>query len=273
MVAVAVSSGRFHACLARLGHPRDKDLQDLVANRHNLVCPFRHVKYRAGEAYCLTDHEGVHLPTDASDMCKIMVFLQERGRLRRNGTLVDVGAAFGGEIAVGQLFGYQVIAYEGRPVEAASLKRQCAHPDTKVLNALVTNDPIPTVRKLYNAEDSSSVLKGAVSSGGELMKRRRVMMRDKTSFFNVAAYSIDYTMQNTLHLPVAVIKVDVQGFEKEVLEGANATMRLYAPVLHFEYSPEFRGADAPEVICLAFNAGYECARVFGSMITCIKSPF
>jgi FkbM family methyltransferase len=35
------------------------------------------------------------------------------------------------------------------------------------------------------------------------------------------------------------LKVDIEGFEEELLEGAQATLRTFAPVILFEYLPEF----------------------------------
>jgi hypothetical protein len=72
---------------------------------------------------------------------------------------------------------------------------------------------------------------------------------------------------------IAVLKVDVQGFELEVLLGALPILLSDRPVLYFEYSPGFRGPTAPRVICVALWAGYDCIHTW-PMVTCVhpESP-
>jgi hypothetical protein len=72
---------------------------------------------------------GWGLPRDAVHLCAFIARLQRGGVLPRdagavtaaNMALLDVGAAFGGELVVGGLLGFEVVAFEPHPAEWARL--------------------------------------------------------------------------------------------------------------------------------------------------------
>ena len=79
----------------------------------------------------------------------------------------------------------------------------------------------------------------------------------------VAVTSLDAELRGR----AALVRVDVQGHEYEVLLGALGTLRCARPALYFEYRKKYRGADSPRVLCLARELGYEC--VFrGAVVVC-----
>ena len=114
---------------------------------------------------------------------------------------------------------------------------------------------------MFAAGDSSSLHAGAISGR---LEQSKVPADAAARTVEVAATSLDAELRSAR---VALVRIDVQGHEYEVLLSASGLLRRDRPALYFEYSPNFRGSKAPEVLCLAKDLGYEC--VFrGNMVVC-----
>ena len=209
----------------------------------------------------------VHVPPDSLDLCHVIEFLISRGaiadpaRARGELTMADVGAAFGGELLIGHRLGFHVVAFEAMRPEFDRLNASWARlaPRVRLVHAAVSNASAGAMR-MFAAGDSSSFHAGAVAGRLEQGK-----MPDELGarVVEVAVTSLDAELRGR----AALVRVDVQGHEYEVLLGALGTLRCARPALYFEYRKKYRGADSPRVLCLARELGYEC--VFrGAVVVC-----
>ena len=213
------------------------------------------------------DGARVHVPTDSLDLCHVIEFLIAHGamadpaRARGELTMADVGAAFGGELLIGHRLGFRVVSFEAMRPEFDQLNASWARlaPRVRLVHAAVSNASAGAMR-MFAAGDSSSFHAGAVAGRLEQGK-----MPDELGarVVEVAVTSLDAELRGR----AALVRVDVQGHEYEVLLGALGTLRCARPALYFEYRKKYRGADSPRVLCLARELGYEC--VFrGAVVVC-----
>ena len=213
------------------------------------------------------DGARVHVPTDSLDLCHVIEFLIAHGamadpaRARGELTMADVGAAFGGELLIGNRLGFRVVSFEAMRPEFDRLNASWARlaPRVRLVHAAVSNASAGAMR-MFAAGDSSSFHAGAVAGRLEQGK-----MPDELGarVVEVAVTSLDAELRGR----AALVRVDVQGHEYEVLLGALGTLRCARPALYFEYRKKYRGADSPRVLCLARELGYEC--VFrGAVVVC-----
>jgi hypothetical protein len=61
--------------------------------------------------------------------------------------------------------------------------------------------------------------------------------------------------------PVALIKIDVEGYEAAVVRGAAAKIDRYSPAVIFEYSPEFLNDASESPFGWLADRGYELLRI------------
>ena len=101
---------------------------------------------------------------------------------------------------------------------------------------------------LHLADDSSSLIPKNVASGTELRKAKRIHNTRRNNIEHVVVVPLD----NLVTTPVALMKIDVQEFESEVLKGAQQIISNYNPILVHEDQPQFskRRVDLPR--------GYTC---------------
>jgi len=227
---------------------------------------------------------GWGLPRDAIHLCAFIATLQRAGKLPRdasavraaNLTLLDIGAAFGGETVVGGELGFGVVAFEPHPAEWARLHNAWGgRPQTQIINAAVTR--VPSNMTLLAAGDSSTLEERSMHNAQAAQGKAR---REGLGRVTVRGVSIDADLRQVTTIDpahVAVIKLDIQGHEYEALAGAIKTIRENHPVLYFEYSPHlFKGAheaDVNKVLCLAMLVGgYKCTiPLRGELAFCVPN--
>lgn len=263
------------ACLA-WAHKSDKSFLHPLTDGRDLACSVPLSDKKEARARVESDGKAI-VPADAHDMCQVIDFLITQGQLphmhdnvRRSAAavLIDVGAAFGGELLIGHKMGFHVESFEAREDEFKLLNATWGTlPRVHIVNAAVSNVPGGHSKmELFNAADSSSLHANAVTGEKEKRKADKQAAAGNSRIISVEAVSLDYALAG-VHGRVSFIKADVQGHEYEVLLSASGLLRRDRPALYFEYSPNFRGSKAPEVLCLAKDLGYEC--VFrGNMVVC-----
>ena len=209
-------------------------------------------------------------PGDAWNLCSIVSGLMYQGLLpptsaeiqRRRMVLIDVGAAMGGELLVGHRLGFHVMSFEARPSEYEMLHSDWGTLErTQIFHAAVDNvaGGVGSIR-LFNAQDSSSIHASAVASGAEKYKMDAEKRAGRQTEIEVPSMSIDYAVSHNVDSgqQVAMIKVDTQGHELEVLQSGIRTIEAHHPFIVFEYDTRFRGTNSKDVLCFVQSLGYNC---------------
>ena len=143
-------------------------------------------------------------------------FLQKKDRL----TVVDIGAAIGDTF----LFIYQnipeaidqVICVEGHPGFFGYLKINAGKYDNAIFRLVVLSDKKETIPELIRSNESSHIAIGET---------------------NTRAEPLDDFIPTVTSKPIDVIKIDVDGFDGRVLNGARNILSLFRPAVIFEYHP------------------------------------
>ena len=233
-----------------------------------LICTQERMGAGHCEAYVDNATGAVHSYGDSKAMCGVAAGAIELGiiaqptRLART-LLIDVGAAWSGEVIVGHKMGFQVAAFEARESEYKNIVRATRRfPGVDVVHAAVTDKAGPV--ELHMSGDSSSLLDSAVHGGAEQMKTKMEHNRVVT----VQGVVLDeYVAMHDGR--VAFLMLDVQGVEYNVLKGAINTLKEQKPVVMFEYDTRLGGRSADRVLCLLQSLGYECAFLAGDNAVCV----
>ena len=234
-----------------------------------LICTQERMGAGHCEAYVDNATGAVHSYGDSKEMCGVAAGAIELGIIaqptRLDKTfLIDVGAAWSGEVIVGHKMGFQVAAFEARESEYTNIVRATRRfPGVDVVHAAVTDKAGPV--ELHMSADSSSLLDSAVHGGPE---------RGKTAMENnrvvtVQGIVLDEYVQMHDVRRVAFLMLDVQGVEYNVLKGSINTLKEQKPVVMFEYDKRLGGPSADKVLCLLQSLGYECAFLAGDNAVCV----
>ena len=167
------------------------------------------------------------------------------------GTVVDVGARGGGETRMAMRLGFSVVAVECSRKAFVSLRDTFQRKPDVSLHFGCASDK-PGVAQLYDAVDSSSLHKHAVSAGPEVRKLRSG--RNKT----VAVPLIVLDTLLASRSKICGAKIDTQGHELHVMMGMEKMISKHRPVLYFEYIPRLIGADGPKLMAWVKARGYKC---------------
>lgn len=176
------------------------------------------------------------------------------------GIVVDVGANGGGETIMALQHNRTVFAVECLASAYNDLLEMFVNTKNVTLIHACAGEKTE-MKILHLADDSSSLIHKNVASGEELQKSRRVHNMRRHNIEHVIVVPLD----NLIRTPVALMKIDVQGFESQVLKGAERIISNYKPVLVYEATPEFskRSVDLPTgYICHANGSDQVCQYPF-----------
>jgi FkbM family methyltransferase len=181
----------------------------------------------------------------------------------RPATIVDVGANRG-QFALASRAAVplaRLICFEPGARAHETLTRVMG-PDsqTRLVRAAIAETPGDRILHVTNEDDSSSIL--PVGEAQTRLFGTRVVGRE-----TVHAAPLDqFVSPEDLAAP-ALLKIDVQGFEREVLEGCRSRLALFRWVYVESSFAEFYVGQmlAPELIDVMSAAGFELAGVFNQI--------
>lgn len=171
-----------------------------------------------------------------------------RKHLPRGGTAIDIGAHKGGYTYwMAKTVGPAglVVCFEPQPALAAALRENVTgFKQVRVEQAAVSAAPGKLQLRVP----------GGSGSPGASLESRVVPQADES--FEVAVESLDH-YAGKLRRPVHLIKIDVEGHELGVFEGAAALLRADKPMLMFECEARHHAAgDIRPVFALLESLGY-----------------
>lgn len=167
----------------------------------------------------------------------------------RPGTILDVGAHDGLlTVPFARLPGAHVLAFEPLPSAFARLEAACAG----LANVTLRREALGAAPGSLTL--SVPVLAGVVQEQwASLAKDYRAYGSVTTEHHAVAVITVDsLDLGDLQHM-----KVDAEGFEEEVLEGARATLARCRPVLSLEVEERHRAGATRDVPALLASLGYE----------------
>jgi FkbM family methyltransferase len=147
-------------------------------------------------------------------------------------TFIDVGANIGTTCLPAASFGYKVIAYEANPLMASYLLQNISlNYNLKIITfpfALgnIKNETVEIFENIGN-QGSSSIIKDW-SPG----KQTKIKYETYITTLDESLKTLNLRKNDDL-----IIKLDVEGYELEVLKGAKNTIKQFKPIILFENNP------------------------------------
>ena len=155
---------------------------------------------------------------------------------RLEGIVVDVGANGGKETRLALEHGRSVVAVECLSDAYMQLLESFAE-NSKVSVLHVCDGTKTAVMTLNLADDSSSLIAENIAHGKELEKASRTHNTRRNNREMAVVAALDNLIEKSTR--VALIKIDVQGFESAVLQGASRIIEENLPVLIYEDAAHF----------------------------------
>lgn len=192
--------------------------------------------------------------------------LQEYGRMVRAGdTVFDIGANVGAHtLPLASLVGFEgsVVAFE--PTDYAFKKLQRNVSLNPVLGERITVVQALLVGTAQQAKPPSipSSWSLAAPAPGEVI--HPVHKGTYNSLSGALAVPLDQWVANANLNRLDFIKIDVDGFEVDVLEGAKETLQRFRPRIMMEFAPyvfQERGRSFKELLSTLRQQGYEAREV------------
>jgi len=206
-----------------------------------------------------------------------LLFKNEFSKIRKGWTVVDVGSEFGYyAIMAAQLVGKigKVIAIEPHPMNYQVLKKNLSY--YKLDNVIPVRKAAGSkreTRKLYEASDlgGTSLLPPINPYIGKRTFYKWIQLVKDGSFFSLlrqyittsssSYYVLVDTLENILKEcgvdKVDLIKIDVEGFELEVLKGSLRILESHKPTLLIEVHRQELGQKSQVVYELLNQYGYD----------------
>lgn len=178
-----------------------------------------------------------------------------------DGIVIDVGANGGAQTSTALIYGRKVLAFEClSDAYNAMLKQIGANPSVRLIKACVGSKV--GLAQLHLAQDSSSMFANAITHGDEKRKAREQHTAQGRTIEDTVVVPLDLLLREDE--PVAVVKIDVQGAERNVFEGMKRLLLRWRPGLMFEEDLTLfgRGADLNGTLSLEAQfltpLGYKC---------------
>jgi FkbM family methyltransferase len=178
--------------------------------------------------------------------------------LHRPGTIIDIGAHDGAlTVPLSHLASTNLIAFEPLPTAFARLQAAIT----------AAHGTIPTHVTLHNealgAIDTMLTLEVPVVAGipqeqwASLVKDYTTMQRTDPGIEHVQRFTVQVRPLDSLHLTdVTAIKLDAEGAEADILQGAQATIQSCRPILSIEIEERHRPGSTKAVPHLLSSLGY-----------------
>jgi len=226
---------------------------------------------RGGLNWCLALDEGIDFAIFLSGSFEPSTRRAYSRLLGPGAVVIDVGANMGAHtLPFAKLVSPagRVLAFEPTAVAIARLRRNVAAnpslgPVISVKQALITSDDITSPPdKIYSSwplvkEQDSHLLHLGV----------------KVSTTGAVALSLDKAVAEAELMKVDLIKLDVDGFEMDVLRGAGAVLREYRPIIVMEVAPyvlEEQGESRYGTVDFLEKSDYRFASISGRRIRNIR---
>jgi len=163
----------------------------------------------------------------------------------RTGTALDVGAWYGPWARALAARVEQVMAFEPNPAVADVLRRTVPA-NVEVIEAVAGG-----------SADTSSTLWVPPTGRGTEGVASTLGHADDAVPVPVAATTLDAVVAERVSGPVTIVKIDVEGAEQAVLEGAAATLASQRPVLLIEL--EYHRSDVDATVAHLAGLGYDAS--------------
>ena len=222
--------------------------------------PPNHYQYPKGSTR-RSVRDGISYVLDISDMVDWYIYFGFNepsrqtllGLITKDAYVLDVGANIGQvTMNASKLVGPagKVIAFEPDPLNF----------DRLLTNLQLNYVPNVTVEQLGLGDKAGSFLISNVDVGNQGMNRIVKLGSDQGRTSTIEVTTIDTYVREHNFERVDVIKIDVEGFEFNVLNGAKATMEKWHPVLFIELDDENlmqQGSSARELVGLLDGLSYK----------------
>jgi FkbM family methyltransferase len=181
--------------------------------------------------------------------------------------MIDGGAHFG-ETAlnfVDQFPDALIFSFEPTPEAFEELRRNTQdYPNIKLMNACLGEKNGTAILHVNNNSQTNSLLETAEESSRWVPAE--VTMLKSTE--EVPVYALDDFVPEHINCPVDLLKLDVQGYELMVLQGAARLLgRAAFPLIYLEicYVPQYRGQTSlPDMYSLLYGYGYRLVSTYPS---------
>ena len=170
----------------------------------------------------------------------------------KEGIVIDAGAHGGAQTRTALQYGRKVVAFDClSDAYNDNLAIFGSNPNVTLLKACVGKDV--RLAQLWLASESASLSKEAVSSGVELTKARAHAKSRGRNAEDVIVVPLDALINQ----PVAVVKMDVQGAEREVFKGMQRILTTYLPAIMYEEAGMGKGSIYDDILQ---PLGYDCLK-------------
>jgi FkbM family methyltransferase len=175
---------------------------------------------------------------------------------QRDGMIYDIGAHRGRHTDVFARFGRQVVAFEPIPQIREILQERCVSlPSVTVRPEALGNSVGRSVFTINrNAPEESGIKRRAYNDEAQA---------------DVITIDVELARLDDIHSPeskISFIKIDTEGGEVDILEGAVRTLSTYRPIISVEYgSPSYSvyGHGRDQLLQLAIKNRYRVFDIFG----------
>lgn len=173
-------------------------------------------------------------------------------------TSVDAGANKGVYTYFLSKLSRHVYAYEPNPKIFEVLARSVDRPNVTLSRAALSES---------SGEATLAIPRGRTAFSNQLASLRRDKFAGPVLEVTVATRRLDDEDVG----PVGFVKIDVEGFERQVIRGAEQTIRAFRPVLLVEIEEAHTGEPADETIDLVRGLGYGGLFLAGGALRALTS--